>query len=500
MCTLALIRKKSSRPRCHKMKQQHKTSGFFVYGGCLLFFVSLLLRGAAAASSTFPYKNACGGSTVLKANPGDSCNPGTAAAPCATGLVICHGTETLACIPRCGSGDSAADKPPPPPPPPVDDTAVVDRSVGTTITTTTSSPMQNQLQLTEPRELATLCADAQLRWCGGQNGYFSFEDRRCHCAPNFFGDSCEHYDPCYSVDCGDHGVCVQPNGMAAVSCRCDDGYGGPQCRTRMICQPGGVWRDDGCECNFAYTGRHCEICEKDIVCVPTKHSQQVFVAIRVAEPLREQLLSTTVAAAATSSSSLLGFKHSPILPGTSDSQGVYYSCDCKPLLPADSTEDIVDSAAAALRENYFFLLDDDSDIYYRRHVTHEKEQNSGLVYMSAFFDNRQSSALRSTYYLFGFFVIVAFLAGLVVSTVSCRSARYRANRQKKNDADILDPAISHHHHQQHQHREPSTLPLSMIVPIGQQQPHHSPTSTSHRFGMPQQKSVTSRRSTGSNSR
>ena len=64
-------------------------------------------------------------------------------------------------------------------------------------------------------------------------------------------------DPCYGVDCGEHGRC------AVGSCQCDAGYSGATCDLvdpcyGVDCGAHGTCEQGACDCRNGYTGNHCQ--------------------------------------------------------------------------------------------------------------------------------------------------------------------------------------------------------------------------------------------------
>ncbi len=92
----------------------------------------------------------------------------------------------------------------------------------------------------------------------------------CDCASGFSGDNCETQDPCYGINCGDHGSC------ADGACVCTGGYSGDSCEIPpavdpcegVNCGDHGSCVDGSCVCVAGYTGDLCEstIDENVITC------------------------------------------------------------------------------------------------------------------------------------------------------------------------------------------------------------------------------------------
>ena len=86
------------------------------------------------------------------------------------------------------------------------------------------------------------------------------------CDGGYSGPACETHDPCFGVECGQHGSCQ------AGECVCDGGYSGGQCQTFDACwdvdcgDPShGTCRAGVCQCSAGYSGTPCTPVE----CLPS---------------------------------------------------------------------------------------------------------------------------------------------------------------------------------------------------------------------------------------
>lgn len=244
--------------------------------------------------------NQCGGKRTLSQRVGDTCDSGPHAL-CATGVLVCHGVNSLVCVPSCDSKQVV-------------------------------------------KEAAECICEDQLLFCKqtecGVGGVCSDAHERCVCLPGYSGERCESRNACAQLDCGQHGVCVHAPDTEA-RCRCDEGYGGEYCRQHTLCLPGGKWDEAKrqCACKPGYTGEFCDQCDVDGLCVPTRHADDPFVLIHVPPEIRAEMLAAET---------LPEYTYAPIEPASTHA-GVLYGCGCK----AER------SSGVSLEENIV-----DADLYY----------------------------------------------------------------------------------------------------------------------------------------
>jgi hypothetical protein len=97
-------------------------------------------------------------------------------------------------------------------------------------------------------------------------------DGACSCHEGYFGEQCEHYDPCRLLNCGQHGRCDVSADGSSASCSCQPGYFGENCETHEPCEgvkcnePHGHCepRDPNvgegeCKCEPGWSGPHCNV-------------------------------------------------------------------------------------------------------------------------------------------------------------------------------------------------------------------------------------------------
>lgn len=81
-------------------------------------------------------------------------------------------------------------------------------------------------------------------------------EAHCLCPPEYMGEHCEKFNPCYGFPCGEHGVCaVDSSGLPY--CDCEEGYTGADCHpdpcSNIICPNNASCTDGICNCLLGYT-------------------------------------------------------------------------------------------------------------------------------------------------------------------------------------------------------------------------------------------------------
>lgn len=239
--------------------------------------VSLLLMFLLLWKSCGAEKNACGGTRILAAIPGDTCTPGQL--ECKAGVLVCANENSVVCV--CINQRYATSK-------------------------------QNRS-----------CTD----WDCGKNGVCVGETSpSCHCYPGYSGNRCESFtDPCAISGglCGDRGKCVNSS-KGKWACKCDEGFGGRHCDTQTRCQPNGAWKNGACKCKEGYSGTMCDSCDKDGICLPTMDPSVpfslAFASLQHRQEMTDDLLPPNMARRY--------FAKHPIIPN-SEYDGVLYDCACQ---------------------------------------------------------------------------------------------------------------------------------------------------------------------------
>ncbi|KAH9364162.1 hypothetical protein HPB48_017017 [Haemaphysalis longicornis] len=93
------------------------------------------------------------------------------------------------------------------------------------------------------------CVQARLvRTTGERPGY------RCLCEPGFYGDACEHFDPCSHNPCKTFGTCVNTS-HGEYRCDCFTGFSGRNCSDFDPCllKPSACLHDGVCTSNASHT-------------------------------------------------------------------------------------------------------------------------------------------------------------------------------------------------------------------------------------------------------
>ena len=90
---------------------------------------------------------------------------------------------------------------------------------------------------------------------------------QCHCVGGHFGDTCEHFNPCFLDPCRNSGVCRNLT-ESQYECTCTHGYFGKNCThynpcASFPCQNNAVCRNVTeeyylCDCLTGYHGHECE--------------------------------------------------------------------------------------------------------------------------------------------------------------------------------------------------------------------------------------------------
>lgn len=336
------------------------------------------LCATAAVAAT--HINQCGGGRELLQRVGVACDPG-AHAPCTTGVLVCHGTESLVCVPECTTTPS--EDPPPLPPLPA-----------------TVEPVTVEPAAVEPPHA---CVD-QLEFCKqtdcGVGGVCSDLHQRCVCLPGYAGGLCGRRNACEQLDCGQHGVCVHDE-MRGTVCRCDEGYSGESCAQRTVCGRGGRWdvRVEQCACKPGYTGEYCAQCDADGLCVPTKRASDPFTLVHAPPPIRQQMLTEDPPPA---------YTYGPIEPDSTH-DGVYYGCGCKARAPEHAADQ-------PLQENFIDLdlydygAGSATDVYHR--YPHD--------FYAAYYDHY---SYRRNCYAGSSAALVLWILGLAVALLACQPSR-----------------------------------------------------------------------------
>ncbi len=195
-------------------------------------------------------------------------------------------------------------------------------------------------------------AVAKKHKCLNGGYYEDARDRACTCPYGYFGDACEHHDPCINVECGT-GECNKGK------CICDFYYTGSSCQIRVDCQPPRYsWTGTQCKCRHGFDGEKCDRCISGLVCVPTRSGG--FEAVVVDEDRIEELLQSPV---------LEGYSATPYVPVAHPPQFCQCSKSLDPL--KESISDWDDSGSHA---PYFLDL-------YRHHKYDHSFTKANIVYM-----------------------------------------------------------------------------------------------------------------------
>ena len=198
--------------------------------------------------------NECGGTNEdFQLKLGELCE--TNSTTCPFGFARCRNENALVCVPRCNISLQE-------------------------ISEILCIPIINQQQEKEKekeKSSALVITTQQQRPVCLNNGYYLNENSTvCMCSGQFTGDRCENVDPCFDVNCNQHGICSK--GV----CVCDFLYTGAQCHIRRDCQADNFyWTGKECICSSGFIGKKCDRCAEDVLCVPLQHNAYEFATIKV---------------------------------------------------------------------------------------------------------------------------------------------------------------------------------------------------------------------------
>lgn len=312
-------------------------------------------------------RNTCGGENELYGIVGNKCNPETADG-CTDGILICHGTDVLMCLPKCKHTINKMKKERKQSFQYKKDINQVNKrqNIDELIESTNNNDNQNLNDQTNDSEQYfneyinnvnnnnNKCVKEPLfcenKFCG-KNSVCSDQLKKCVCFPGYSGENCDNFDKCYNIDCGIHGICN--NGK----CKCDEGFDGELCKMKTTCQPNGIWLDNKCSCIRGFSGEYCNQCSSDSICVPTKDKKHPYTLIYVTDDLKKEMLENDPPP---------GYEWLPIKPGSISSlDDKYYDCACNYNNNNDNNVENFDN----LRSNFVYF----DDYYYQYH---QYQQNS----------------------------------------------------------------------------------------------------------------------------